>query len=88
MICNKKVVNYKVVDLIKIYNFASGRFSIWGHLYNSKKNWISQYENFKQNSGTINDCKWKGINYKVEDLDEIYNFIIKFAFIRLYLRKL
>ena len=30
----------------------------------------------------------KVINYKVVDLIEIYNFDIKFVFIRLYLKKL
>jgi hypothetical protein len=38
MISNEKIVNYKVIYLIKIYNFASGHFfSIWGRLDNSKK---------------------------------------------------
>jgi hypothetical protein len=34
MISNEKDINYKVVGLIKSYNFGFGRFSIWGHLQN------------------------------------------------------
>jgi hypothetical protein len=30
----KKVINYKVVVLIEIYNFGFDRFSIWGHSKN------------------------------------------------------
>jgi hypothetical protein len=37
MISNEKIVNYKVVGLIKVYNFGFIYFSIWGSLYNSKK---------------------------------------------------
>jgi hypothetical protein len=37
MISNEKVINYKVIDSIEVYNFRFGCFSIWGHLYNSKK---------------------------------------------------
>jgi hypothetical protein len=29
---NKKVINYKVIKLFKIYNFSSSHFSIQGHL--------------------------------------------------------
>ena len=36
MISNKKVVNYKVVDLIKIYNFSFGDCSIRVQSNNSK----------------------------------------------------
>jgi hypothetical protein len=32
MISNEKVINYKVVILIEIYNFSFGRISIRGHL--------------------------------------------------------
>jgi hypothetical protein len=34
MILNEKLINYKVIFLIEIYNFGFGRFSIWGHLKN------------------------------------------------------
>jgi hypothetical protein len=58
MISNEKAVNYNIVDLIGIYNFASSNFSIWGHLYNFKK-LNFKFERFKLNSGTVNDFKWK-----------------------------
>ena len=81
MISNEIVINYKVVYLIEIYNFGFGRFSIQGHLYNSKK------LNFKICALETEfwDHKWfqmkKVIIYKVVDCVEIYNFDIKFVFI-------
>jgi hypothetical protein len=57
-LANKKVINYKDEDLIKIYKFSFGPFSIWVYLNNSKV-WITKYDNFKQNFAIENNFKWK-----------------------------
>jgi hypothetical protein len=55
---NENIVNYEVLDLIEIYNFGFIHFPILVRL-NNLKFWISNYGNFKQNFGTVNDLKWK-----------------------------
>jgi hypothetical protein len=47
MILNEKVINYKVIVLIEIYNFGFSRFEIQGHL---------QILNFK--SSKLQPCYW------------------------------
>jgi hypothetical protein len=37
MVSIEKVVNYKIVDHIEIYNFAYNHFFIRGSMYNSRK---------------------------------------------------
>jgi hypothetical protein len=46
MILYEKFINYKIVELIEIYNFGFGPFSIRVCLDISEK-WISKYENIK-----------------------------------------
>ena len=87
MISKEKVVNYKVVDPIEVYSFRFGCL-LSEVVCTIQKNWISKFEGFKQNSRTINNLKWKSINYKVIDLIKIYNFDIEFVFILLYLKML
>ena len=59
MIYNEIVVNYKVVYLIEIYNFCFDHFFIYKAVCTIQKIWISKFECFKQNSGTVNGFKWK-----------------------------
>jgi hypothetical protein len=42
----------------EIYKFASDHSFIWG-ICTIRENWILKYVSFKQNSGTVNDFKWK-----------------------------
>ena len=55
MISNEEVVNYKVLQLFKIYSSRFGRFSIRGHLKNSN----FKCEKFKRNFPWIDGFKWK-----------------------------
>jgi hypothetical protein len=42
---NKKVFNYRVLDILEIFNFSFGRFSIWS--YSKILNF--KFEKFKRN---------------------------------------
>jgi hypothetical protein len=58
MISNKNVINYKVVDIIEIYNFGFGAFSMWFCLNNSK----FEFQNMRisnRNFEIENEFKWK-----------------------------
>ena len=88
MVSTEKVINYKIVDHIEIYNFASDLFFIWDSMYNSRK------LNFKirELQTELWDRKWfqmkKVINYKVVDLIDLYKLDKKFVFTRLCLKNL
>ena len=68
MALDEKVINYKFVVLIEIYNFDFGCFAIRGCLTNL---------NFKTSARLLGSqmiSNEKLINYKVVVLIEIYNF--------------
>jgi hypothetical protein len=68
MISNKKVITYKVIVLIEIYNFDVGDFPIQGRLtnLNFKSSKLQPYYQMISNE--------KDINYKVVGLIKSYNF--------------
>ena len=71
MASDEKVINYKFVVLIKIYNFDFGCFAIRGRL---KK---FEFQNIKTSARLLEPqmiLNEKLINYKVVVLIEIYNF--------------
>jgi hypothetical protein len=65
-----KVLNYKVVDIIEIYNFDFGHFSIRGYL----KILNFKCEKLKNNFPWVDDFKWESYQIQSYKLLEIYNF--------------
>ena len=53
---NEKTFNYKVLNLVKYYNFGIGCISIRDSLKNSK-NWVSKDLNFKHIFEDLGDFK-------------------------------
>jgi len=81
MISNEKVMNIKVVQLIKIYNFYFGHLSMWLCLNNSK---FEFQETINSNNILKHQMIWteKAMKIKVVVLIEIYNFYFGHIFIR------
>ena len=73
MISNEKVVNYKVLELIEIYNFYFGHFSIELCLNNSNFK-FQKNDNFKQDFEIANDSSWKSHHQQSCKLIKVYNF--------------
>ena len=91
-------MNYKVTELLKIYNFClflffyPRSFSTTTHsLVTSEHmdsfgiNSIKSYDTYLDIQTTSNQ---KHLNYKVVDIKKYYNFGIKFVFIEHHMRKL
>ena len=81
MISNEKVMNIKVVQLIKIYNFYFGHLSMWLCLNNSK---FEFQETINSNNILKHQMIWteKAMKIKVVVLIKIYNFYFGHFFIR------
>ena len=60
---NEKTSNYKVLNLIKYYNFGIACISIRDSLKNSKK-LVSKHLNFKHIFETLDDFKSKNCQYQ------------------------
>jgi hypothetical protein len=77
IILNEKVVNCKIVDLVECYNFDVDFVSI-RRCY-SCQIW---FENLYWIFGLVNHLKLKSCQQQILDLFKLYNFHIKFTFVR------
>ncbi len=59
MTSNENALNYKVADLIKLYNFSVGYISIQGRFKIQKKYFWYRSHHLKHLFGDENNLKWK-----------------------------
>ena len=60
---NGKTSNYKVLNLVKYYNFGIGCICIRDSLKNSK-NWVSEHVNFEHIFESLGDFESKTCQYQ------------------------
>jgi hypothetical protein len=67
-----EITKTKIVDLDEIYNFVSGIFFIWNHLWSQNSVWSSYIVKFNFLTIQINSDE-EATNTKFVDHEEIYN---------------